>query len=150
MKNSNIIPIEEFDPNSIPDLIKNNDKFYLQTGPIQLTPRGIPQFDKDNNDPDRMYINIPLDSDGKSTIEFKKALMKIDNYFESDDMREKIFGSKANKYVYHPIVRPDLLHEHDSQDSSGLDYLYDLEMDKKILETVWNDDFEENSGNNVI
>ena len=49
--------------------------------------------------------------------DFKKVMMEIDNYFDSDEVKEKLFDKKKDKFTYTRIVRKSRPPADDSDDS---------------------------------
>jgi len=78
----------------------------LQGPWIKMNTYGVPragEYYKTDND--RAFIKIPLDITNEETNEFYEKLKQIDNKFNSKEFKTKMFGAKASKYKYVPIVR---------------------------------------------
>ena len=78
----------------------------LQGPWIKMNTYGVPragEYYKTDND--RAFIKIPLDITNEETNEFYEKLKQIDNKFNSKEFKTKMFGTKASKYKYVPIVR---------------------------------------------
>ena len=100
---------------------------FLQTPEIQLETYGIPragEYYKD--DSQRSFIKVPLNEEFSSDVKtFKQKLVELDQIMDSDEMREKIFGSKksAKGWEYQPLVRESMVQtiEDSDSDSDGED-----------------------------
>jgi hypothetical protein len=89
----------------------------IKTDPIKLTKGGIPMLDSEREkrgwktkgifrtDADRNFIKIGLDLEQLSCHNLKSHLMEADNYFQSDKVKKELFGKKADRCIYCPIVR---------------------------------------------
>lgn len=93
----------------------------IETEPFNLTEYGIPMLHRNYcpNDSHREFIKIPFDPLQESCMALLKHFTEADNYFGSDEIKKKVFGSKWEKYVYHPIVRtPSHCCDEDENDST--------------------------------
>jgi len=96
---------------------------FLQTPEIQLETYGIPragEYYKD--DSQRSFIKVPLNEDFSSDVKtFKQSLVELDKIMDSDEMREKIFGSKksAKGWEYQPLVRESMVQTIEDSDSDS-------------------------------
>jgi hypothetical protein len=73
---------------------------------FQLSSYGIPRLGEYyKDDSQRLFIKIPLDQSISEIKNFSNFLKTIDNKLASQEFKEQLFGTKANKYVYQPIFR---------------------------------------------
>ena len=71
-------------------------EFYFDCPEIKLKPQNqIPKLD----DSDRTFIKIPLDYNNNSNIEFRKYLKEMDQYFGSNEFRERIHQRSYYEYL---------------------------------------------------
>jgi hypothetical protein len=83
---------------------------------IYINAHGIPsKADFYKNDSQRMFIKLPLDEKESKIKDLSDWLRSLDEYFGSDEMKEKLFGTKKDKYQYQPCYR--LPQEDDEEDS---------------------------------
>jgi hypothetical protein len=90
------------DPN-----LNSEQKIIIQTGKFQITQGGIPSYHKKYypTDQSREFLRVPLD-DQPATVALRAELEKADEFFGSDELKKKIFGQNADKYMYQPLIRP--------------------------------------------
>ncbi|AUL78304.3 hypothetical protein QJ856_gp0513 [Tupanvirus deep ocean] len=121
MKDYNAVTttFEKFDELVISDLNKeacqwlafisdqNEKPFVVVTEPIKITAGGIPKLNEHycQEDINREFINIAFDITQPSCLKLKLFFEKADNYFDSDTIRKRLFGSKADRYEYQPIIK---------------------------------------------
>lgn len=86
-------------------------KFNIRTPIINIFEGGIPpnhaQFYP--TDAHRAKgVKLPFDVNNPASVEFKKTIEAIDEYFDSEEFRQKIvddIGGNVNGYEYQPIIR---------------------------------------------
>jgi len=100
---------------SVEGLNINNDGqwFTINLGPFKIDQRHQQTDDK------MTYIKIPLDANNESTIRLREYLEKIDAYFESKEMKDKIFGNLRNKFQYSPCIKCESESEQNSEDDQS-------------------------------
>lgn len=113
---------------------KQKRRILVQTGKIKMTAGGIPQLDSERekagqktfgnypSNEKREFIKIPLDPSQPPCMELKEFLTTMDEYFGSDEMKNRVFGKKnAGKYMYMPCVKPPMENddENDDDDEDG-------------------------------
>lgn len=97
----------------------------IQTGKIKLTGHGIPSLHERfyPTDDKREFLKIPLDPEQKSCTELRFLFEGIDKHFGSNEMKQKLFKKKANKYFYQSTVRSpksnDDEEDEDNDDNGG-------------------------------
>ena len=79
----------------------------IQLPSIEIDMYGIPsKCDFYKEDYQRMFLKLPLNQTILEVETLTKGLLKqLDEKFGSDEYKEKLFGKKASKYTYQPIVR---------------------------------------------
>jgi hypothetical protein len=96
---------------------------FLQTPEIQLETYGIPRAGEYyKEDSQRSFIKVPLNEEFSTDVKlFKQKLEQLDTIMDSDQMREKIFGSKksAKGWVYQPLVRESMQQTIEDSDSDS-------------------------------
>jgi hypothetical protein len=102
---------------------RNGKPFVVKTDNIKITSNGIPQLDKEDNchgyypdDGHREFINIGLDLNQSACVHLKTFFNKADNFFGSEQMRKILFGTKASRYVYLPLVKTKETYADDDDD----------------------------------
>jgi hypothetical protein len=65
--------------------------------------RGLPATGKFQTDADRNYITINFDTT-QSSRDLKAHLELADEYFRSDEIKNRLFEKKANQCLYNPIL----------------------------------------------
>jgi len=85
------------------------NKPYIQTPKIHINMYGIPAFHEQyfNTDDKRMHIKVPLDESDDKIHEFCDFLKSLDEYMESDKVKDILFEKNPlkNKYEYSSIFR---------------------------------------------
>jgi hypothetical protein len=82
---------------------------YIQLPWILMESYGIPTLGQYyESDENRLFIKLPLNLSIPDIKNFVDFLKSIDSKLESKEFKEKIFGPKANKYKYQPIVKVPL------------------------------------------
>jgi len=96
---------------SVEGLNINNDGqwFTINLGPTKIDQR------HQQTDCKRTYIKIPLDTNNESIIRLREYLEKIDTYFGSKEMRDKIFGNSRDKFQYNPCIKCESESEQNSE-----------------------------------
>lgn len=85
---------------------KNGRISYIKFPEIYLDMYGIlPLGDFVKDDSARSFIKIPINPEYNKIKPFIEFLQLLDNKFGSDEYKTKLFGSKAKKYDYCPILR---------------------------------------------
>merc|ERR1711988_355027 len=96
---------------------------FLQTPEIQLETYGIPRAGEYyKEDSQRSFIKVPLNEEFSTDVKlFKQKLEQLDTIMDSDQLREKIFGSKksAKGWVYQPLVRESMQQTIEDSDSDS-------------------------------
>lgn len=85
-----------------------NQPLMLQMPWIKLDAYGIPREGEYYKSAyERAFVKTPvrLDDDNTEVSIFADKLKEIDELYGSDDMKKKLFGKKAKKYKYTPILR---------------------------------------------
>ena len=79
----------------------------IQLPKIEIDMYGIPsKSDYYKDDFQRMFIKLPLNQEVQEVKWLtEKFLSKIDDKFNSPEMKEKVFGKKKVKHAYQPLVR---------------------------------------------
>ena len=110
-----------------------NEKLVVSTDIIKLIANsGIPMLDCEweqkgyrsrgmyPSDQHRNFIKIVLDPNQSACIDLKTHLESADDFFGSDQMRKRLFGTKCDQYMYQPIVRfPGTPDESNSEEDSS-------------------------------
>jgi hypothetical protein len=87
---------------------------FIQFPWIDLKSYGVPRLgDYYSDDIQRSFVKIPLDESVSDVNQLIDLLKNIDEKLGSDEFKQKMFGSKASKYVYQPIFRHPM--EEDSE-----------------------------------
>ena len=157
MSNLYIVPQETLDFSSPDYLFYNvhNDKqntylikhincknVVIETDAIQLTAYGIPRINEDYcpSDAYREYIMLPFDLSQSSCVTLKDTMKRADEYFASLPFKIKLFGSKAGKHMYHPIIRSKSFREEDDSDDDNYIPKKNLPMDYCKVKFIMNYD----------
>ena len=114
-------------------LYYNDQQLHIQTPIIKLDNYGMPDPGGSFFQTARQcaHLKCPLDinenvenetDDEKNKrrselSDFKKVMMEIDDYFDSDEVKEKLFDKKKDKFTYTRIVRKSRPPADDSDDS---------------------------------
>jgi len=102
------------------DVVRNvESKILIQSGKIRLTAHGIPPLHEKfaPTDEKREFMKIPLDPEQSTCVTLRKHLEAADEFFGSDEMMKKLFGKRADKYIYQPCVRtPQTIVDDDDDD----------------------------------
>lgn len=95
---------------------KNGQALMLQAPWIKLDDYGVPRMSEYiKSDADRAKLKIPLNSEYPESQAFQDKMGELDNYLGSAEMKDKLFGKKASKYKYIPIVRSPLEEDEDDE-----------------------------------
>ena len=87
---------------------KDSDKpLMVQCEWFELNSYGIPSKNSEffNEDSKRLFIKVPLDQSKPEIKKFSDWLISLDEHFNSDDFKEKLFGNKKDKYQYQSCYR---------------------------------------------
>ena len=85
-----------------------NQPLMLQMPWVKLDAYGIPREGEYYKSAyERAFVKTPirLDDDNTEVSVFADKIKEIDELYGSDDMKKKLFGKKAKKYKYTPIIR---------------------------------------------
>jgi len=107
-----------------------NEKLVVSTDIIKLIANsGIPMLDCEwerkgyrsrgmhPSDQHRNFIKIVLDPNQPACTDLKTHLELAENFFGSDQMKKRLFGTKSDQYIYQPIVRfPGAFDESNSEE----------------------------------
>ena len=94
------------DPN-----IDHKSKILVKSEPITLKSAGIPALDGFINDRQRAYISIDLDPEQSACVKLKNYIKFVDNWADSVNTREKLFGKMHRKYEFIPSIKEKLTKE---------------------------------------
>lgn len=85
----------------------NNKRVVIKTGPIKMNRYGIPRLNNKHypDDKYRSFIKIPLDPTQISCNNLKNFLIVQDMFFSSDNTKNNLFGTEADKYQYYPKIK---------------------------------------------
>lgn len=73
---------------------------------VMMDTMGVPSIcEYYPDDSKRDFVKIPLDQNVPEIKELTEKLMALDEHVGSTELREKLFGDKASKYEYQPIIR---------------------------------------------
>lgn len=92
---------------------------------IHLKSYGIPgkaEYYKDDNS--RSFIKLPLDENESNVKDLIAWTKSFDKYFGSDSYKEKLFGSKKDKYQYQPCFREPQEQEDDEENTKTKNKAY--------------------------
>jgi hypothetical protein len=79
---------------------------FIQLPWITMDTMGIPSIcEYYPDDSKRDFVKVPLNQTDQEIKQFTELFQELDEYLGSQEMRDKIFGDKASKYEYQPIVR---------------------------------------------
>jgi hypothetical protein len=80
---------------------------YIQTDTMKIAGDGIPKYHDIYypTDDKREFILIYLDLDQLMRVKLRNHLEKMDMYFGSKEIKKKIFGKNAKKYIYSPCIK---------------------------------------------
>jgi hypothetical protein len=96
----------------------NKIPLYIQFTWCPIFTYGIPSISEYyKTDADRMFIKIPLDPNNDDIKKLMNFLSLLDAKLSSDEFKSKMFGNKASKYEYQPILRIPI-EEDDDEDSA--------------------------------
>jgi hypothetical protein len=79
----------------------------IQLPSIEIDMYGVPsKCDFYKEEYQRMFLKLPLNQTNLEVKTLTETLLKqLDEKFGSDEYKEKLFGKKASKYTYQPVVR---------------------------------------------
>ena len=79
----------------------------LQLPWIKLDAYGIPREEYYKSAYERAFVKTPIrtEEEEAEVAVFAEKLKEIDELYGSDDMKKKLFGKKAKKYKYTPVLR---------------------------------------------
>jgi len=78
----------------------------FKTDPIKITKYGIPPIGHYiKQDKDRNYILIPHDPSQSSCNKLFNMLAKLDEFMVNPETKKKLFGNKADKFKYVPLIK---------------------------------------------
>ena len=85
----------------------SNSPLFIQFPWLTLSTYGIPKIGEYiRTDADRLYIKCPLDiSETLDKDLYDNLIVKLDNYLSSPEIREQLFGKKANNYDYNELYK---------------------------------------------
>jgi hypothetical protein len=119
----------------------SDSPLFIQFPWTSITSGGIPRLGEFySDDSQRSFVKLPLDPSIPEIKQFSELLQAIDEELGSESFREKMFGSKASKYVYQPIYRlPQEEDEDVKKDPSKKDYGPRLPYMKLKIDTTFPD-----------
>lgn len=85
------------------DMTINQKPILYKTQSIKMLSHGFPH----SSSPLRNYILIGLDRNQDSCVIFNELLERADNFFDSHDTKNKLFGNYASHFKYNRIIRKD-------------------------------------------
>ena len=95
---------------------KTGQALMLQAPWIKLDDYGVPRMSEYiKSDADRAKLKIPLNFEHPESKAFHDKLVELDAHLGSQEMKDKLFGKKAAKYKYIPIVRSPLEEDEDDE-----------------------------------
>jgi len=97
----------------------SDSPLFIQFPWLMMTTYGIPKIGEYvKSDADRLYIKCPLDLNITENKDlYDNLIVKLDEYFSSDKIRNHLFGKKANKYDYNQLFKLPKLKDDDDEDS---------------------------------
>jgi len=98
----------------------SNSPLQIQSPDIKLTHYGIPRYNPKHHKTqrERMFIKIPENVNDEKCAQFFQKLEEIDEWFDSEDYKDSMFGKHAKLYKYIPIVRTPQVEEDEDEDSN--------------------------------
>ena len=79
---------------------------FIQFPWINLNSYGVPKLGEYyTDDSQRSFVKVPLDQSVLEVKQLSDMLRKLDDKLGSSEFKEKMFGTKASKYIYQPILR---------------------------------------------
>lgn len=137
-----------------------NQPLMLQMPWIKLDAYGIPrEGEYYKSDYERAFVKTPVraEDEGSEVAAFAEKLKEIDELYGSDDMKKKLFGKKAKKYKYTPILRfPEIDEDDENADKKPpycklkLDLSWpDNEVKTQIYNSVLDPDTDKRKRNKV-
>jgi len=79
---------------------------FIQYPWIHLSSYGVPKIGEYYTDDSlRSFVKVPLDQSVSEVKQLSDMFRKLDEKLSSKEFKEKMFGTKASKYVYQPILR---------------------------------------------
>lgn len=108
-----VSPLDEKGPQGISYInydnqkLKTKTKVLIQTGQIEQKSGGIPPIHPQYwpTDDKRAFVNVCLDEEQEACRELRKHIEKVEEYFGSNEMKEKIFKGKAKQYQFSPCIK---------------------------------------------
>ena len=98
----------------------SDSPLFIQFPWLTMSTYGIPKIGEFiKTDADRLYIKCPLDlniSENKDL--YDNLIVKLDDYFSSDKLKNLLFGKKANKYDYNQLFKLPKVDDDDDKPKS--------------------------------
>jgi len=87
--------------------VNTETKILLQSDKIRITSGGIPKPHPSFYPTalSREFIKVPLDDKQESCKKLRTHMEAADEFFGSEETKKKIFGSKAKRYEYQPLIK---------------------------------------------
>ncbi len=96
---------------------------FIQFPWIHLSTYGVPKLGEYyTDDSQRSFVKVPLDQSVTEVKQLSDMLRKLDDKLGSTEFKEKMFGAKASKYIYQPILRMPQEEDEDTKKDSKKDY----------------------------
>jgi hypothetical protein len=96
---------------------------FIQFPWIDMKSYGVPKIGEYySDDSQRSFVKLPLDQSIPEIKQLSDILYQIDEKIGSDEFKRKMFGAKASKYQYQPIVRFPLEEDEDTKKDAKKDY----------------------------
>ncbi len=96
---------------------------FIQFPWIHLSSYGVPKLGEYyTDDSQRSFVKVPLDQSVSEVKQLSDMLRKLDDKLGSTEFKEKMFGTKASKYVYQPILRMPQEEDEDTKKDTKKDY----------------------------
>ena len=98
----------------------SDSPLFIQFPWLTMSTYGIPKISEFiKTDADRLYIKCPLDlniSENKDL--YDNLIVKLDEFFSSDKLKNLLFGKKANKYDYNQLFKLPKVDDDDDKPKS--------------------------------
>jgi len=96
---------------------------FIQFPWIHLSTYGVPKLGEYyTDDSQRSFVKVPLDQSVSEVKQLSDMLRKLDDKLGSTEFKEKMFGAKASKYIYQPILRMPQEEDEDTKKDTKKDY----------------------------
>lgn len=96
---------------------------FIQFPWIHLSSYGVPKLGEYyTDDSQRSFVKVPLDQSVPEVKQLSDMLRKLDDKLGSQEFKDKMFGTKASKYVYQPIFRMPQEEDEDTKKDTKKDY----------------------------